>query len=143
MKGSEDGAQGTGVLIPLLMLGSACGLHFTATDEASVVIFHFVHTEHTAQHTQPLAYPKFVYVEKSSIPAGKTEYQQGKHSGRSTGESWQLHPDPDPAIRPSVKRAETIEKDRRERYIESAFRGSPVLCAYVYASQNRFVIAES
>jgi len=64
--------------------------------------------------------PKFVYVEKSDIPVGKQSVRgSGTGSGGGGGRSWrwrgkarQLHPDP--AIRPSVKRAETIEKDKRD-----------------------------
>jgi len=36
----------------------------------------------------------------------------GRRSWRWRGKARQLHPDP--AIRPSVKRAETIEKDKRD-----------------------------
>jgi len=56
--------------------------------------------------------PTFQSENRACGEAGGGKRAGGGRSWRWRGKARQLHPDP--AIRPSVKRAETIEKDKRD-----------------------------
>jgi len=93
---------------------SACGLHFTSLhstrrlDDPALSFFISLTTPPTSRIAE------ICICRKVQHSCRKTEHGRGDGDGGPGrgAKARQLHPDP--AIRPSVKRAETIEKDKRD-----------------------------